>query len=279
MSLFDRIPTEILGEILSFIRFAGSDWLHVKLVNTRWKQSADRVFNPVDCNGLERLINIYFHFPIPKCAGEDVILKLLEDRRIDPSQHNKTLEYAIRSNSLKLLDHLLKDPRCDPNDCFAGYCWYALSACRQTEMIDRVMDDPRIDPSTSSGAFVMGQACVVNNMYLAKRLLQDERYDPSDFDNAAIGYACLDGRLEVVQLLLQCESVDPSARDHSAIKFASANNHLDIVNLLLQDERVDPTAQDNWALKEAQERGHTRIVERLLQDPKVAQALDLAYNT
>lgn len=52
----DSIPSNIIQEILGFIEFRGSNWLHMKLVSKSWKKVADKVFDPNKLKAFKRLI-------------------------------------------------------------------------------------------------------------------------------------------------------------------------------------------------------------------------------
>lgn len=130
MSSFDFIPREILGVILSFVPFSGSNWLHTKLVNKKWKEVGDRVFDPSKCNALHRLLN--------NEAEESVIL-LLQDPRVDLGESPFNILYhVVQWNMIKLADLLLKDPRIDPSQ-HENVLVRNASKYGQLEMVNRVV--------------------------------------------------------------------------------------------------------------------------------------------
>eukprot|EP01118_Nematostelium_gracile_P016044 TRINITY_DN6562_c0_g1_i1.p1 TRINITY_DN6562_c0_g1~~TRINITY_DN6562_c0_g1_i1.p1 ORF type:complete len:166 (+),score=20.93 TRINITY_DN6562_c0_g1_i1:110-607(+) len=95
------IPTELLREIFSFIRFEGKDWLHVKLVCKKWIAIGTRIFDPNTVRAVERLL---------ERGLEDCLVKLLDDERIDPTANdNSTMCTACKQGFQKVVKRLLED--------------------------------------------------------------------------------------------------------------------------------------------------------------------------
>eukprot|EP01118_Nematostelium_gracile_P007167 TRINITY_DN2320_c0_g1_i2.p2 TRINITY_DN2320_c0_g1~~TRINITY_DN2320_c0_g1_i2.p2 ORF type:complete len:127 (-),score=21.45 TRINITY_DN2320_c0_g1_i2:614-994(-) len=109
MSSFNHLPKEIVSEILSFIPFCDSDWLNIKLTCRKWNQLGKILFNPSKCGALLRLLH--------RKASEESIIRLLEDKRIDPSENNsEAFRQACKNEQMRVIEKLMEDKRIDPNN-------------------------------------------------------------------------------------------------------------------------------------------------------------------
>lgn len=100
---FDRLTSEIVRAIFSFIPFKGCTWLHIKLTCKKWNDIGNRL-DPCRSNALTRMISWN--------RNEGLILKLLEDDRVDHSaDSNLTIALISANATLEIVKRLLEDPK------------------------------------------------------------------------------------------------------------------------------------------------------------------------
>eukprot|EP01118_Nematostelium_gracile_P007105 TRINITY_DN2298_c0_g3_i1.p1 TRINITY_DN2298_c0_g3~~TRINITY_DN2298_c0_g3_i1.p1 ORF type:complete len:398 (+),score=64.61 TRINITY_DN2298_c0_g3_i1:64-1257(+) len=248
-------------------------WFNVKLVSKNWSATAERIFDPSRCDALRKLI---------KSGNETATLKLLEDKRIDPSAHqNFAITRACLSGQYRVVQRLLLDKRVDPS---ASGNYSIKQACEKghLEIVNLLLNDERTDPS-ADGDYCITYAGWKGHIDIVNRLLEDKRVNPSSGSNRCIKRVCAAGHLDILERLLRIGSVDPSASFNHPIRFAVNNGHYKIVERLLQDYRVDPSVESNYCIKRAVADQNFNIVEILLNDRRVdANAVDtssIANNT
>eukprot|EP01118_Nematostelium_gracile_P010026 TRINITY_DN3410_c0_g1_i1.p1 TRINITY_DN3410_c0_g1~~TRINITY_DN3410_c0_g1_i1.p1 ORF type:complete len:230 (-),score=54.45 TRINITY_DN3410_c0_g1_i1:32-721(-) len=221
---FDNVPNDILSVVFSFVPFKGQDWLNVKLVNKKWKQMGDRLFDPNACDALRKMMKLEKTF---------VLLKLLDDKRIDPSaSNNYAIVWAVRNRNLEFMKKLLQDKRVDPtarnNMAIQEACKYGFA-----DVVDRLLQDDRVDPNADTA------------VHLQKKNVEDLPREMSQlamFQNNCLEVACQRG-------------------------------HLDVVDRLLNDKRIDPSSSRCRSLYIARDRGYSQIVERLQNDARVQKSI------
>ena len=169
----------------------------------------------------------------------DIVDRLLQDERVDPSEFNNTaIITAFHYKHFSVIKRLLQDERCNTVD-----------------VLHRLMII----------------ASRYGNLTLLEMVLQDERVDPSAEHNHAIHSAIEQGNLAVVERLLQDPRLDPSSTNtdeptehgSSVITTAAVNGRISILKRLLLDSRVNPSENANEAIKHAEASGFTEIVELL----------------
>jgi len=150
-----------------------------------------------------------------KDGFEDEIIKLLKDKKLDPSQKNSIMVvWSVGHAREKVTATLLKDKRID------------------------------FDSEKESIAEAVAVAIARGNTTILKMLLNDKRIDPSGDFNRPIKVACQFGNEEAVMLLLGDSRVDASESDATtgqenfALYQAIDNGHLNIVPMLLNDKKV-----------------------------------------
>lgn len=190
---------------------------------------------------------------------------------VDPSQvrtrkdkHN-AIDLACYHGHLDIVNRLLEDPRVDPSygDCSALY----LAAICHLNVVDRLLEDPRIDLSIMKGFFV--NIISTGNIDVINRFLEYPNIDPSDNKNAAIGLASFYGYLDIMDRLMEDPRVDPSDNNNDAIKTVAEYGNIDAFNKLLEDPRVDPSVNNNYTIRVSSHIGSYKKISRLMKDPRV----------
>lgn len=166
-------------------------------------------------------------FQATKLNLENEIIKLIKDKKLDPTSKNSILfVWAVGMCDPKLVDFLLNVVKIDPTvDKESVTEALAVSIARGKMYEDKGMSDPNKVP---------------------RLLLKDKRIDPSLDSNRAIRIAAQFGNEEMFDLLMSDKRVDPSAEgviderpeSNYALKQAFVNKHYTIVNKLLADKRV-----------------------------------------
>jgi len=174
---------------------------------------------------------------------EYILLKLLKDKRVDPSvDQDKCFRLSSKYGFSNIVQYLLKDKRVDLN---VGYGKVELYVRHNCAFIDAVHG---------------------NHIEIVQMLLKDKRIDLYMNARGIIGDASQRGYYEMVKLLLKNKKIDPVLQD--AIFRASDKGHLNIVKRLLKDFRIDPNEDNNFAIGCASDSGYTEIVELLLKDKR-----------
>lgn len=289
MTSFD-FQWDILSEILSFVRYDGFDWLHIKLVSKKWNEVGKEVFNPGKGNAIQRLIRWN--------ADESEFLTLLGNKRVDPSERNNMLiRYASEKGYLAVVKKLLKDPRVSPIDANSSTIRF-ICMIGELDLFEVIMNDPQMTTEHASAA--LGFASKFGNLDIVNRILGDIDLDSSAGYLKALSYATENGDLEMIERLFADERItdhvlsnssflgyarsretvdrmlnfiDPSAGANIAIYTACQRGNLEAVERLLEDERVDPSAHNNCALEIAIHKFHWKIVVQLLKDPRIGGAV------
>ena len=159
-----------------------------------------------------------------RIGQENIVKKILTDKRIDPQADNNYAIFLAASNGHLAVVNLLLKAGCDPQDDNNGTIRFAARR---------------------------GYLDVVN------RLLE-VGCDPQAINNQPIRFAAENGHLAIVNRLLEV-GCDPRAENNAAIRWAAENGHLAIV-LRLLEIGCDPQAQDNYAIRKAALRGHKKVV-------------------
>eukprot|EP01118_Nematostelium_gracile_P013553 TRINITY_DN5137_c0_g1_i1.p1 TRINITY_DN5137_c0_g1~~TRINITY_DN5137_c0_g1_i1.p1 ORF type:complete len:191 (-),score=35.77 TRINITY_DN5137_c0_g1_i1:21-593(-) len=179
------LPREILFLIFSFVRFSGSDWLNIKLVNKNWCRVGNEAFDPSQVDALVRLLR--------SDAAESAIIYFEEE--------NYAFEIAIRRNRLQILNRMLEDSRVDPSikDNYA-----IRLACSEgsLDIADRLLQDDRVHPSVRGNQALL-LAIEGDYVDVVRRLLEDKRIDPCVNNNSAIQKANNRKCWEIVEILKQ----------------------------------------------------------------------------
>ena len=123
---------------------------------------------------------------------------------------NSPIGLASKNGHLDVVCRLLQDPRVDPS----ARNNYALKNAIKNGHLDvvfRLLEDQRIDPSAyDNEAIVLAVSAKKNRLEIVTRLLQDSRVDPSANCNKALRVALGPGELELIQLLLRNPKVKNS---------------------------------------------------------------------
>ena len=144
----------------------------------------------------------------------------------------ETSRKLMGKTDIDVVNRLLDDPRVDPsadNNCAIR----SAAKNGHLDVVNRLLEDPRVDPSSNNNCAIRW-AAKNGHLDVVNRLLEDLRVDPSADNNFAIEFAAKNGHLDVVNRLLEDPRVDPSADDNYAIGWAVENGHLDVVNRLLE---------------------------------------------
>ena len=130
------------------------------------------------------------------------------------------------------------------------------------KILELLLSDPKADPNYSGGAFLK-MAIDSGNVDLVKILINNSRVNllPLDRNNYLLRVTCINNRIEVLKLLLADQRIDPSRHNNEAIYLASFHGHPEIVKLLLTDKRVKPEID---AIEDAFYCKHFEIVKLLI---------------
>lgn len=160
----------------------------------------------------------------------DVLKRLLEDPRIDPSAcENVALRAVSKAGHMALVERLLADSRVSvvaspilPTTGTSVTCTGSALECAAAEghrdILERVMADSRASPA----------AAAADDAAVRQAL------------NAATAAAAKRGHLDVLNLLLADARTDPAAGDNAAVKAALACRETGTFGRLLEDARVPP---------------------------------------
>lgn len=101
----EDLPSKLIERIFTFFLFNPSDWGNIILTCKRWQIIGSKVFDPGYDN----------NFPIRRAAAQgyyDVVLRFLQDHRVDPSANDdEAIKEASRNGHLEVVKILMKDPR------------------------------------------------------------------------------------------------------------------------------------------------------------------------
>jgi hypothetical protein len=174
--------------------------------------------------------------------------------------------FAVAANGhLDVVERLLQDVRVDPSA-------KNNEAVRMASQFGRLLQDERVDPSANNN-YAIGFGAQNGHLDVVERLLQDVRVDPSADDNDAVAWAAGNGHLAVAERLLQDKRVDPSANNNYAVQLAAQNGHHAVVDRLLEDDRVDVAVAVQHS--RAQDRKHFECRARLTEICIALQDLEL----
>lgn len=189
---FDALPRDIVVEILQYIKFGGKNWLNIKLVNKKWFEASCIAFNPNTVRALERMID--------RMASEQVVLKLLQDERVDPTIFGFwPMRWACMHGYLDIVEKLLKDLRLRPVESLFS-CLQLASEYGHLHIVHRLLEDDRIDPTECENAAIT-IASRNGHVEIVKRLLKDVRIISSDQFNSGFQHS----RVEKFKKLLMSE--------------------------------------------------------------------------
>ena len=100
---------DVLGLILSFVPFDGSNWLNVRLTCKIFLQTSLQAFDPTVNN------NCALKWAI-QTGYTKVVEDLLTDKRINPGmENNSSIRKASELGHLKIVKMMLNDKRVDPS--------------------------------------------------------------------------------------------------------------------------------------------------------------------
>lgn len=174
----------------------------------------------------------------------------------------EALVSAIYGGNIKVVDRLLQDERVDPSEHDSvAVAAAAVAKGGRLDILNRLLQYEKVDPSANNNAALLQTIMFNGNFDIINRLLQDKRVDPSANNNRAVNEAVVKSDVRILNRLLQDPRVDPSANNNAAIKNASANNFagqstIDKIRRLLQEPRVRNTLPQNELRKYTQLVGH-----------------------
>ena len=188
---------------------------------------------------------------------------------------NWAIRVASYNGHLEVVNRLLEDPRVDPS----AHCNEAIRAASKRGhlgVVSRLLEDPRVDPLAQNYEAIQ-IASYGGHLGVVSRLLEDRRVNPIVSCSRGIVDAACNGHHGVVKRLLEGIKQRASLEVRTAVIVASRNGHLEAVNHLLEHPWAIPPAEGNEAIRWASEHGHLSVVNRLLEDGRVAGSLS-AYD-
>jgi len=231
--LIPPLPSEILSKIIHF----GNRNRFIPLVCQQFRQLSEYEYEYIP-NGRD------LRQALEK-KNVNMINRILRARKFDFEQ--EILDYCIikasKNGHLNVVERLLQDKRVNPS--YGNYAIRYASMYGHLAVVERLLQDKRVDPTAYNNDAIRC-ACRYGHLAVIERLLQDKRVNPTAYNNEAIIYASENGHLAVVEILLQDARVDASDKNNEAIRLANRNDHLAVVDRLLQDPRVNSCAVNSF---------------------------------
>lgn len=162
----------------------------------------------------------------------DIVVRLLGERRVDPS--------AARHLGLHAA-------------CKNGYF----------DIVDMLLSTGKVDV-TSRRNYCIRWSCRNGYLDIVTLLLKQPTTDAGDVSNYALSWACENGHANIVSLLIQNKNVDPATEDNLPFTVAAEYGHLNIIKVLCCESRVSVKSDNYCAFRFAVMGGHVEVVKFLI---------------
>lgn len=210
-------------------------------------------------------------------GNNDIITKLLDDSRIDPSgAKGAPIRVAAKIGDVAVARQLLRDRRVDPCVLYTAPLYLAARHGHRA-MVDLLLRDPRVGADSVEAA--MG-AVVGGHVDLVEKFIQGRHAARRAAGSGLLKAAAERGQDDVVDMLLsQLDPADIERYGSAALCAAARAGHESTVQRLLREEDVDAAFRDCAAARAAAALGHMDALEELLADPRVEpdEVLDAAF--
>jgi hypothetical protein len=228
----------------------------------------------------------------------DIIERLLKTHSINPAAGNHiALREAVRNQNEKLVQLLLEDGVCDPQNSNSHAFFHACAYGSNPKIVQLLLHDGRSDfnyqrrigwagPQRPINIDVtpFSMAACNDNKDTFKILLNSPHIDPGAHHNIALCNALREGKVENAKILIKDRRIDPSQPDNKALAIASEMGLIDVVMLLLKDIRVHAADKAGNAARGvpddkrfvtecalAKAKGHHEVAENLQYAPDIVR--------
>lgn len=174
----------------------------------------------------------------------NVVKKLLQDPRFDPSANsNSLIRIAAQKGNLEIFKCLLNDSRVDPSDNENAAINIA-EMWRHDDIVDLLLDDDRVNPSIYSNT-ILRQYCCRGNMHLVRKILQNKHSRPIGCHPAL--FACVGNGIDnmcsqdkILKIVLEEKRFDFNDKMmmHNCFMHAFRNKSFKCCDLLVNDLRI-----------------------------------------
>lgn len=136
------------------------------------------------------------------------IIERLINIGVNPSSNeNQPIRWAALGNP-DVVNRLLEDNRVDPSDK-NNYAIIAASKCGHLDIVNRLLADSRVNP-TDQNNLAIRFAMEYNHLHVVDRLLIDQRIDPSKFDTSIVMGVVKNSHVDIINKLLLDGRIDPT---------------------------------------------------------------------
>lgn len=187
--------------------------------------------------------------------------RILEDPMINILDFEYSLYMASLRGHLDVVEKLLQDPRVDPS-YKDNVLIIRVVECGCSDVVRRLLKDPRVDPTVVNNTAII-RAAVNGHLGVLICLLQDKRVEPGVDNNYALRLASSNGHTKVVKCLLQDSRVDPTIDHMRIIRGALIHGRDNVVLLLLEDQRIQRVVDIPTIIDVAKSTGNLPMVKFL----------------